>query len=99
MSIKYGLKGEGRDTSKAEKARKLSKGSCVYHWLGGVVQSNCNICAVICLSIALFFQPPQMRSRTDTMYFRDGERRIDMVLAYEDDEEAEDEGCSSHMTS
>ena len=40
-----------------------------------------------------------MRSRTDTMYFRDGERRIDMVLAYEDDEEAEDEGCSSHMTS
>ena len=30
------------------------------------------------------------------MFFRDGERRIDMVLAYEDDEEAEDEGSGSH---
>ena len=40
-----------------------------------------------------------MKSRTDTMFFRDGERRIDMVLAYEDDEEAEDEGSGSHTTS
>ncbi len=28
----------------------------------------------------------QMKSRTDTMFFWDGERRIDMVLAYEDDD-------------
>ena len=41
-----------------------------------------------------------MKSRSDTMFFRDGERRIDMVLAYEsdgeedeDDEEEEEEGA------
>ena len=31
-----------------------------------------------------------MKSRSDTMFFWDNERRIDMVLAYEDDED-EDE--------